>query len=84
MSRTITIELDWDMVDDIVVQELKNNLEGFIESLERVKKLGRGDVFTTDLEQDIVDIEKHIEACKLLIAYHTPFQDLFHEDSHSN
>jgi 3-dehydroquinate synthase class II len=76
MSRKFTVELDWDTVDNIVAQELKNNLEGFIESLERVKKLGRGDVFTTDLEQDIVDIEKHIEACKLLIAYHTPFDEL--------
>lgn len=76
MSRKFTVELDWDTVDNIVAQELKNNLEGFMESLERVKKLGRGDVFTTDLEQDIVDIEKHIEACKLLIAYHTPFDEL--------
>lgn len=76
MSRKFTVELDWDTVDNIVAQELKNNLEGFMESLERVKKLGRGDVFTTDLEQDIVDIEKHIEACKLLIAYHTPFNEL--------
>lgn len=75
MSRKVTVELDWDTVDNIVVQELKNNLEGFIESLERVKSMGRGDVFTTDLEQDIVDIEKHIEACKLLIAYHTPFDE---------
>lgn len=76
MSRKFTVELDWDTVDNIVAQELNNNLEGFMESLERVKKLGRGDVFTTDLEQDIVDIEKHIEACKLLIAYHTPFDEL--------
>lgn len=76
MSRKVTVELDWDTVDNIVVQELKNNLDSFIENLERVKHLGRGDVFTTDLEQDIVDIEKHIEACKLLIAYHTPFHEL--------
>ena len=76
MSRKFTVELDWDTVDNIVAQELKNNLQGFMESLERVKHLGRGDVFTTDLEQDIVDIEKHIEACKLLIAYHTPFNEL--------
>jgi len=84
MSRKVTVELDWDTVDDIVVQELKNNLEGFVESLERVKTMGRGDVFTTDLNQDIKDIEKHIEACKLLIAYHTPFSDLFHENSDIN
>lgn len=76
MSRKVTVELDWETVDNILVQELKNNLEGFVESLERVKSMGRGDVFTTDLEQDIVDIEKHIEACKLLIAYHTPFDEL--------
>lgn len=76
MSRKVTVELDWDTVDSIVAQELKNNLESFIESLEWVKNLGRGDVFTTDLEQDVVDIEKHIEACKLLIAYHTPFNEL--------
>lgn len=76
MPKKVTVELDWDTVDNIVAQELKNNLDNFIESLERVKHLGRGDVFTTDLEQDIVDIEKHIEACKLLIAYHTPFHEL--------
>ncbi len=32
MNRTVTIELDWDEVDKIVVNELKNNLEGFIDS----------------------------------------------------
>lgn len=76
MSRKITVELDWETVDDIIVQELKNNLDGFIESLERVKTMERGDVFTTVLEDDIKEIEKHIEACKLLIAYHTPFDEL--------
>jgi hypothetical protein len=84
MNRTVTIELDWDEVDKIVVNELKNNLEGFIDSLERVKAEGRGYVFTTDFEQDIKDLEKHIEACRLLIAYHTPFDELFHENSDSD
>jgi len=84
MSRKVIVELDWDEVDKIVVSELKDNLEGFIKSLEEVKATGSGYVFTTDLEQDIKELEKHIDACKLMIAYHTPFSDLFHENSDTN
>lgn len=74
--KKITIDLDWETVDKIMVQQLQENLESFQESLDRVKKLERGDVFTTDLEQDIVEIEAHIAACQLLIAYYTPFGEL--------
>lgn len=76
MSRKVTIELDWETVDRIVVQELEENLEGFIQSLERIKSIGTTDgIFSQDPEQDARDLEEHIKACKLMIAYHKPFSE---------
>jgi len=76
MSRKVTIELDWDTVDRIVVQELEENLEGFILSLEQIKSIGTTDgIFSQDPEQDAKDLEEHIKACKLMIAYHKPFSE---------
>lgn len=76
MSRMFTIELDWDTVDKIVVQELEENLQGFIQSLERIKSIGTTDgIFSMDPEQDVKYLEEHIKACKLMIAYHKPFSE---------
>lgn len=76
MSRKITVELDWDTVDNIVVQELEENLKGFIISLERIKNTGGTDgIFSTDPEQDAKELEEHIKACKMMIAYHKPFNE---------
>jgi len=77
MSRKVTVELDWNTVDRIVVQELEENLQSFMDSLERIQNTGETyGIFSTDPEQDAKDIEEHIKACKLLIAYHTPFDEL--------
>lgn len=72
MSRIVTIELDWDDIDKIVIEELERNKEELQQSLEMVKKDGRGIVFTGDQQQDIVEIEKHISACDVLIQYYKP------------
>lgn len=76
MLRKVTIELDWNTVDRIVVQELEENLQGFLASLERIKTMGDTDgIFSTNPEQDAKDLEEHIKACKLMIAYHKPFDE---------
>jgi hypothetical protein len=69
MSK-VTVELGWETVDSIMLQELKNTRDGLIRDLERVKEKGKGDVFDMDLEVDIPLIEKHIEACDLIYKYY--------------
>jgi hypothetical protein len=66
----VTVELDWETIDNIVLQELKNTRDGLVRDLERVKEKGKGDVFDLDLAVDIPLIEKHIEACDLIYKYY--------------
>jgi hypothetical protein len=76
MMRKVTIELDWDTVDRIVVQELGENLKTFIASLKQIQSIGITDgIFSQHPEEDAKKLEEHIKACKLMIAYHKPFSE---------
>ena len=66
----VTVELDWDTVDNIVVQQVTDAREGLIEQLEERKGKGnKGGVFDTDKKKDIILIKAHIDAFELVIKY---------------
>lgn len=70
MSK-ISVELDWETVDSIVVGQLRETWEGL------KNDLGKGNhVFAWgDHEQDDAEIQKHIDAAELLLKwYSTPEQ----------
>jgi len=68
--RKVTVELDWDTVDNIVKQELaslKNNLKQDLKK----RKAGKGiAVFETDKTLDVALIKEHIEAFDLILKYY--------------
>jgi hypothetical protein len=66
----VTVELDWDTVDNIVVQQVTDAREGLIEQLEERKRNGnKGGVFDNNKKKDIILIKAHIDAFELAIKY---------------
>lgn len=68
MEHKITVV--WEQVQDILVQEMKADLDTLEHDLEN-RKAGHGMAFWEhDLEADVAMIEKHIEALKLVVKYY--------------
>ena len=66
----VTVELDWDTVDNIVVQQVTDARDGLIEQLEERKGSGyKGGVFDNNKKKDIILIKAHIDAFELAIKY---------------
>jgi len=66
----VTVELDWDTVDGIVVQQVTDARDGLIEQLEERKGKGnKGGVFDSDKKKDIILIKAHIDAFALVVKY---------------
>lgn len=65
------IELNWDMVDEIVVGQLRKTYDTLADDLGR----GRHIFVYGDQEADDAEIQKHIEAFELILKwYATPEQ----------
>jgi hypothetical protein len=65
-----TVELDWDTVDNIVVQQVTDARDDLIEQLEERKGDGnKGGVFDNNKKKDIILIKAHIDAFELVIKY---------------
>ena len=68
--RKVTVELDWDTVDNIVKQELVSLKANLKEDLKK-RKAGKGmAIFETDKTLDIALIKEHIEAFDLILKYY--------------
>lgn len=69
MSK-FTVELDYDAVDSIVVQALKDQFSGLVADLERRKddsnELG---IFSSDKEDDIAEIVRYLDAFETVLSY---------------
>ena len=71
MSTGITVELNWETIDHVVVEQLRNTWEAL------KGNLGNGDwVFVWgDQEADDIEIQKHIDALEIVLKwYSTPDQ----------
>ena len=71
-----TVELDYDAVDSIVVQVLKDQYSGLVDDLKRRKDgketLG---IFSLDKEEDIVEIRRHLAAMATVLSYNMSYKD---------
>lgn len=66
----VTVELDWETVDNIVLSQLQDAYSGLVTDLEEREGEGRrGGIFDTDKDTDIILIKKHLDAFKLAIKY---------------
>lgn len=72
MSK-VTVELEWDTVDSIVVSQLKTILKDLNISLENRKSENseiESAIFSNDKSEDIAMIEEHINAVKIVLNYY--------------
>ena len=68
--QTVTVELDWDTVDNIIVTQLKEQYLGFKQSIED-RKHGRETlgIFETDPDKDVAELQKHMDAVSVVLSY---------------
>ena len=83
MSK-FTIELDYDAVNSIVIQVLKDQYSGLKEDLDRRLKdeeaLG---IFLSDKVADVACIYRHLDSIKIVLSYnmaHTDFEEWKNEN----
>lgn len=66
----ITFEMEDEQVDAVILAELSRTLEGFEEDLE-LRSDGKGiAIFDHDPVKDVLTIQEHIAALKLLSEYY--------------
>jgi len=75
MSK-FTVELEWDAVDSIVVQGLKNQYNGLKKDLDRrLNDKETSGIFLSDKVEDIAEIQKHLDSIKTVLSY-----NMIHEE----
>lgn len=62
-----TVELDWETVDNIVVEQLRSTWESLKEDLGK----GRNIFVYGDQEADDAEIQKHIDAVEIMLKWYT-------------
>ena len=75
MSK-FTVELEWDAVDSIVVQALKNQYIGLKKDLDsRLNDKETLGILSNDKEEDIAEIQKHLDSIKTVLSYNMNHED---------
>ena len=70
MNKKITVELDWDTIDQITTSSMKSLVESLEDDLEK-RKAGTGmAIFDTNKKKDIAEINRHIDAFKTVLKYY--------------
>ena len=62
----ITIEVCDEQLNDLVIADLQQSLQGLRQDLEE----GRGGIWSYDLKEDRKIIKKHIKALKIVLEYY--------------
>ena len=71
-----TVELEWDAVDSIVVQGLKNQYNGLKKDLDRrLNDKETSGIFLSDKVEDIAEIQKHLDSIKIVLSYNMNRKD---------
>lgn len=70
MSREFTIKIDDEVVDTVLVGYLRDTMAALVKSLgERWSGEDRLGLFHDDVDKDIEEIKKHIDALRVVINY---------------
>lgn len=64
------LNVDWEAVQHIVIQVLKEDLESLRKDWARVYSSDQGHVFSEEKREDLEQISEHISAYKKLIRYY--------------
>jgi hypothetical protein len=69
-NMNLNVELDWDTVDGIARASMHNILENLQKDLAERKNGDGMAIFVAEQEFDVILLEKHIEAFKLVLKYY--------------
>jgi hypothetical protein len=69
-NMNLNVELDWDTVDGIARASMHNILENLQKDLAERKDGDGMAIFVAEQEFDVILLEKHIEAFKLVLKYY--------------
>lgn len=64
------VEVCIEGVNDIIRADLKDTLKSLQQDLKRRKAGGNLAIFHTDAKQDIAELQRHIDALKLVLRYY--------------
>ena len=67
------VALNDEMVDEVVLQNLRQSREYLAEDLEKAKREEYTNVFSCDPVEDMEIMAKYIEAFDLIIDWYTPY-----------
>jgi hypothetical protein len=70
MNMNLTVNLDWDTVDGIARASMHSILENLQKDLAERKSGDGMAIFVAEQEFDVMLLEKHIEAFKLVLKYY--------------
>jgi len=70
MSKSITIDLDWDTIDRITTSSMKSVLENLEIDLQKRKNDSGMAIFVKEKQYDVILLERHVEAFKLILKYY--------------
>ena len=74
-----TVELEWDAVDSIIVQVLKDQYNGLKKDLDRrLNDKETFGIFFSDKVEDVAEIQKHLDSIKTVLSYnmiHEKFEE---------
>jgi transcription initiation factor IIE alpha subunit len=70
MNKSITIDLDYDTIDRITTSSMRSVLENLEMDLQKRKNDSGMAIFVQEQQYDIILLEKHIEALKLILEYY--------------
>jgi hypothetical protein len=72
----VTVELERDAVDSIVVQALKNQYNGLKEDLDRrLNDKETWGIFLSDKVEDVACIWRHLDSIKTVLSYNMTHED---------
>lgn len=65
------IEVTYEQIDKIIVNQMKDTREQFLIDIETIKSGVKLNVFTyDDPEQDLAEIQRHVDALTLLLSWY--------------
>lgn len=72
----VTVELERDAVDSIVVQALKNQYNGLVDDLDRrLNDKEAFGIFLSDKVEDVACICRHLDSIKTVLSYNMTHED---------
>jgi len=83
MNKSITIDLDYDTIDRIAISSMKSVLENLEIDLQARKNDSGFAFFVAAKEDDIILLEKHVEAFKTALEYYGVYSFLRNTLNHS-